>query len=159
MPLAPAVALLLGSQLLMFLIQDQLTYIVIGLLQGLAAFVNPLPASLLGDALSPRLRARGIAVYRAVCDVALLTAPAVLGLTLQLGGFAAASFRYTGRPVSVLRSGPQGLNEKSELTLVLHDRKNSGNFIRFHQQSNRRDWLRLCPNRMGRGPVIAPAGR
>ena len=37
-----------------------------------------------------RQRARGIAVYRAVCDVALLCAPAVLGLTLQLGGFAAA---------------------------------------------------------------------
>ena len=100
--LAPAVALLLGSQLLMFLIQDQLTYIVIGLLQGLAAFVNPLPASLLGDSLPPRLRARGIAVYRAVCDVALLTAPAVLGLTLELGGFAAAELATAAATLAVL---------------------------------------------------------
>jgi len=100
--LAPAVALLLGSQLLMFLIQDQLTYIVIGLLQGLAAFVNPLPASLLGDSLPPRLRARGIAVYRAVCDVALLTAPAVLGLTLELGGFAAAELSTAAATLAVL---------------------------------------------------------
>src|SRR5437016_9858278 len=45
--LAPALGLLLASQLLMFLIQDQVTYVVVGLLQGLAAFVNPLPASLL----------------------------------------------------------------------------------------------------------------
>ena len=100
--LAPAVALLLGSQLLLFLIQDQVTYIVIGLLQGLAAFLNPLPASLLGDALPPRLRARGIAVYRAVCDVALLTAPAVLGLTLELGGFAAAEFVTAALTLAVL---------------------------------------------------------
>jgi MFS family permease len=100
--LAPAVGLLLGSQLLLFLIQDQLTYIVIGLLQGLAAFINPLPASLLGDALPPRMRARGIAVYRAVCDVALLTAPAVLGLTLELGGFAAAEFVTAALTLAVL---------------------------------------------------------
>jgi MFS family permease len=100
--LAPAVALLLGSQLLLFLIHDQLTYIFIGLLQGLAAFVNPLPASLLGDALPVRLRARGIAVYRAVCDLALLTAPAVLGLTLQLGGFSLAEFVTAAATLAVL---------------------------------------------------------
>ncbi len=100
--LAPAVALLLGSQLLLFLIHDQVTYIVIGLLQGLAAFVNPLPASLLGDALPVRLRARGIAVYRAVCDLALLTAPAVLGLTLQLGGFPLAEFVTAAATLAVL---------------------------------------------------------
>ncbi len=100
--LAPAVALLLASQLLMFLIHDPLTYIVIGLLQGLAAFVNPLPASLLGDALPVRLRARGIAVYRAVCDLALLTAPAVLGLTLQLGGFPLAEFVTAAATLAVL---------------------------------------------------------
>jgi MFS family permease len=100
--LAPAVALLLGSQLLLFLIHDQVTYIVIGLLQGLAAFVNPLPASLLGDALPVRLRARGIAVYRAVCDLALLTAPAILGLTLQLGGFPLAEFVTAAATLAVL---------------------------------------------------------
>jgi MFS family permease len=100
--LIPALALLLASQLLLLLIQDQATYIVIGLLQGLAAFVNPLPASLLGDALPARLRARGIAIYRAVCDAALLSAPAVLGLTLQLGGFAAAELVTAAVTLAVL---------------------------------------------------------
>jgi DHA1 family multidrug resistance protein-like MFS transporter len=88
--LAPGLAVLLGAQLLLFLVQDQLSYAIVGLLQGVAFFVNPLPTSLLGDALPARLRARGIAVYRAVCDVALLSAPAMLGVALQLGGFGAA---------------------------------------------------------------------
>jgi DHA1 family bicyclomycin/chloramphenicol resistance-like MFS transporter len=100
--LAPGLALLLASQLLMFLIQDQLTYVIVGLLQGLAAFVNPLPTSVLGDALPARQRARGIAVYRAVCDVALLSAPAVLGLTLQLGGFALAELTTGAATLAVL---------------------------------------------------------
>jgi DHA1 family multidrug resistance protein-like MFS transporter len=100
--LGPGLALLLVSQLLMFLIHDQLTYLLIGLFQGAAAFVNPIPTSLLGDALPPRQRARGIAVYRAVCDVAILSAPAVLGLTLQLGGFAAAEFVTASTTVGVL---------------------------------------------------------
>jgi MFS family permease len=90
--LGPGLIVLLGSQLLMFLIQDQVTYVIVGLLQGAASFVNPLPASLLGDSLPARQRARGIAVFRAVCDAALLSAPAVLGLALQFGGFAAAEW-------------------------------------------------------------------
>jgi DHA1 family multidrug resistance protein-like MFS transporter len=100
--LVPGLAILLGSQLLMFLIQDQVTYVIVGLLQGAAAFVNPLPTSLLGDALPARQRARGIAVYRAVCDAALLSAPAVLGLTLQLGGFAAAELVTATATLGVL---------------------------------------------------------
>ena len=100
--LGPGLALLLASQLLMFLIHDQLTYLLVGLFQGAAAFVNPIPTSLLGDALPPRQRARGIAVYRAVCDVAILSAPAVLGLTLQLGGFAAAEFVTASTTLGVL---------------------------------------------------------
>jgi MFS family permease len=88
--LGPGLVILLGSQVLMFLIHDPLTYVVVGLLQGAAAFINPLPASLLGDALPVHQRARGIAVYRAICDIAILSAPAVLGLALQFGGFRAA---------------------------------------------------------------------
>jgi MFS family permease len=88
--LAPGLALLLAAQLLLFLVQDQLSYILVVLLQGVAFFVNPLPTSLMGDALPARLRARGIAVYRTVCDVALLSAPATLGVALQFGGFGAA---------------------------------------------------------------------
>ena len=100
--LGPGLALLLASQLLMFLIHDQVTYLLVGLVQGAAAFVNPIPTSLLGDALPPRQRARGIAVYRAVCDLAILSAPAVLGLTLQLGGFAAAEFVTASTTLGVL---------------------------------------------------------
>jgi MFS family permease len=88
--LAPGLALLLGAQLLLFLVHDQVTYAIVALLQGVAFFVNPLPTSVMGDALPARLRPRGIAVYRAVCDTALLTAPALLGAAVQFGGFAAA---------------------------------------------------------------------
>jgi MFS family permease len=88
--LMPGLIVLLVAQVVLFAIQDQLTYALVVLLQGLAFFVNPLPPSLLGDSLPPALRARGIAVYRAVSDVALLSAPALMGLALQIGGFAAA---------------------------------------------------------------------
>jgi DHA1 family multidrug resistance protein-like MFS transporter len=100
--LGPGLALLLASQVLMFFIQDQVTYVLVGLFQGAAAFVNPIPTSLLGDALPARQRVRGIAVYRAVCDAALLSAPAVLGLTLQLGGFAAAELVTASTTLGVL---------------------------------------------------------
>jgi MFS family permease len=66
--------LLLVAQLLLFLIQDQATYVLVVLIQGLASFVNPLPTIVLGDSLQPRMRPRGIAVYRAVSDIALLRA-------------------------------------------------------------------------------------
>jgi MFS family permease len=88
--LAPGLAVLLAAQVLLFFVQDQVSYALVVLLQGVAFFVNPLPTSLLGDALPARLRPRGIAVYRAVCDIALLTAPAGLGVALQVGGFGAA---------------------------------------------------------------------
>ena len=88
--LAPGVVLLALSQGLLLTVHDPLTYIVVGLMQGVACFVNPLPTIVMGDALSPRLRARGIAVYRAVCDVAILSAPASMGLAIQAAGFSAA---------------------------------------------------------------------
>jgi MFS family permease len=88
--LAPGLALLALAQALVFVAQTPLTYIAVGLMQGLACFVNPLPTIVMGDALSPRLRARGIAVYRAVCDVAILSAPASLGIAVQAAGFGAA---------------------------------------------------------------------
>jgi MFS family permease len=81
---------LLATQLLLFFVQDKTTYVLVVLLQGVAYFVNPLPPILLGDSLPPRLRPRGIAVYRAVSDVALLSAPALMGMALQFGGFTAA---------------------------------------------------------------------
>ena len=88
--LAPGLAVVLACQLLVFAIHDSLTYIVIGLVQSLSFFVNALPPSLLGDALPPRARPQAIGVYRAVSDLALLSAPAIMGAALQLGGFPAA---------------------------------------------------------------------
>ncbi len=88
--LVPSLVLLTISQALLLTVHDPVTYIAVGLMQGVASFVNPLPTIVMGDALSPRLRARGIAVYRAVCDVAILTAPASMGLAIQAAGFGAA---------------------------------------------------------------------
>jgi MFS transporter, DHA1 family, multidrug resistance protein len=88
--LAPGLALLLAIQVLLLFIHDQLTYVLICVVQGIAFLVNPIPPSLLGDVLPARLRPRGIAVYRAVGDAALLGAPALLGLALQVGGFTTA---------------------------------------------------------------------
>ena len=86
----PGLALLTLAQALLLTIRDPATYVLVGLVQGLACFVNPLPTTVMGDALSPWLRARGIAVYRAVCDVAQLSAPASMGIALQIAGFGAA---------------------------------------------------------------------
>jgi MFS transporter, DHA1 family, multidrug resistance protein len=86
----PSLALLALAQALVLAAQSPATYVAVGLVQGLAAFVNPIPTIVMGDALAPRLRPRGIAVYRTVCDLALLSAPAAMGSALQSGGFVAA---------------------------------------------------------------------
>lgn len=78
------------SQGLLLIVHDPLSYIAVGLMQGAACFVNPLPTIVMGDALAPRLRPTGIAVYRAVCDTAILSAPASMGLAIQAAGFGAA---------------------------------------------------------------------
>jgi MFS family permease len=88
--LVPSLVLLAICQGLLLAVHDPLTYILVGLMQGVASFVNPIPTIVMGDALTPRLRARGIALYRAVCDVAILTAPASMGLAIQAAGFGAA---------------------------------------------------------------------
>jgi MFS family permease len=88
--LVPSLALLTLAQALLLAVSDPATYIVVGLVQGLACFVNPLPTIVMGDALPPHLRPRGIAVYRAVCDVAILSAPASMGIAVQAAGFGAA---------------------------------------------------------------------
>jgi MFS family permease len=88
--LAPGLALLTLAQALLLTVNDPATYIIVGLVQGLASFVNPLPTIVMGDALPPHLRPRGIAIYRAVCDVAILSAPASMGIAVQAAGFSAA---------------------------------------------------------------------
>jgi MFS family permease len=88
--MVPALVLLTLAQALLLTVVDPLSYALVGVMQGVAAFINPLPTTVMGDALPPHLRARGIAVYRTVCDVAILSAPASMGLALQLAGFPAA---------------------------------------------------------------------
>jgi MFS family permease len=88
--LVPGLALLALAQALTLAIRDPLSYMLVALVQGLTCFVNPLPTIVMGDALLPWLRPRGIAVYRAVCDIAQLSAPASLGIALQLAGFGGA---------------------------------------------------------------------
>jgi DHA1 family multidrug resistance protein-like MFS transporter len=90
--LVPSLGFLALAQGLLLLVDAPLAYIAVGLVQGLAAFVNPLPTIVMGDVLQPRLRPRGIAVYRAVCDVAILSAPASMGLAIQTAGFVAAEW-------------------------------------------------------------------
>ena len=88
--LGPGLAVLLATQVLLFVVHDSMSYVVIGLMQALSFFVNALPASVLGDALPARARPQAIGVYRAVGDVGLLSAPALMGAALQVGGFPAA---------------------------------------------------------------------
>jgi MFS family permease len=88
--LVPSLALHAFAQAMLLTVQDSATFILAGLMQGVACCVNPIPTIVMGDALSPRMRARGIAVYRAVCDVAILAAPASMGLAIQAAGFRAA---------------------------------------------------------------------
>ena len=100
--LLPALALHALAQTLLIAVQNPVTYLAVGLFQGVACFVNPLPTIVMGDALAPRLRPRGIAVYRAVCDVAVLCAPASMGLALQAGGFTAAELLNFGTSAVIL---------------------------------------------------------
>jgi MFS family permease len=88
--LVPGMVVLCVSQGLLLTVHDPLSYVLVALVQGVACFANPLPTIVMGDALTPRLRARGIAVYRAVCDTAILSAPASMGLAIQAAGFGAA---------------------------------------------------------------------
>jgi MFS family permease len=88
--LLPGMLLYLTGQVLWLVVQGPSGYILVGLLQGVTFMVFPIPTTLMGDALQPRLRARGIAVYRAVADVAILIAPVASGIALQVGGFTAA---------------------------------------------------------------------
>jgi MFS family permease len=100
--LVPSLGLLAAAQALMLTIRDPLTYIFVGLMQGVACFANPLPTIVMGDALPVHLRARGIGVYRAVCDLAILSAPASMGLAIQAGGFGAAELLNFGLSLVVL---------------------------------------------------------
>jgi MFS family permease len=102
--LVPALALHTVAQALLLTVQNPVVYVAVALFQGAACFVNPLPTIVMGDALAPRLRPRGIAVYRAVCDLALLCAPASMGLALQAAGFTAAELLNCGVSVIIFGS-------------------------------------------------------
>lgn len=82
--------LLVLPQLGLFFVADSTAFMIVTALHGLAFLVNPVPTSLVGDALPAALRTRGIALYRLLGDLAMLVAPLVVGLTLEAGGYGAA---------------------------------------------------------------------
>jgi MFS family permease len=94
--LVPSMVLLALCQGLLLIVHNPLSFIAVALMQGVACFVNPLPTIVMGDALPPRSRPTGIAVYRAVCDTAILSAPASMGLAIQMSGFGAAEWLNFG---------------------------------------------------------------
>src|SRR5712691_9502276 len=68
--LVPALGVLALALALLFTIQNQVTYVLLGCFKApRASSIHCRPSSM-GDALTPRPRSRGIAVYRAVCDLA-----------------------------------------------------------------------------------------
>lgn len=85
--LIPGVVLLAVCHGALLLITDAPSFILVTALQGLGYALNSLPTGLMGDALPPAARARGIALYRLVADISLLVAPTVVGFALELGGF------------------------------------------------------------------------
>src|SRR5262249_36476474 len=90
--LVPSLVFLALAQALLLTVPDTRTFIVVARVRGVACCVTPVPAMVMGAALAPRRRARGIAVCRAVCDIAILAAPASMGIAIQAGGFGAAQW-------------------------------------------------------------------
>jgi MFS family permease len=90
----PGTLALLTGQLGMFLIGDPAGYFAVWGALGVGLVLSFLPVSLIGDALPPPLRPRGIAVYRLVADGALLVAPLMVGAAIDLAGFDAAKLGF-----------------------------------------------------------------
>ena len=82
----PAMWLLVLVQAPLAFVHDVPTYFALGWLQALAAAVNALPLSLVGDALPPGYRSLGMAGYRLVADVAILAGPLAAGVALDYFG-------------------------------------------------------------------------
>src|SRR5581483_11755966 len=79
----PGLGLLVLVQTPLVFIHDVPSYFALAWLQALAAAVNSLPLSLVGDALPAAYRGLGMAGYRLVADVAILAGPLTAGLALD----------------------------------------------------------------------------
>jgi MFS family permease len=82
----PGLGLLVVVQAPLVFIHDVPSYFALAWLQALAAAVNALPLSLVGDALPAAYRGLGMAGYRLVADVAILAGPLAAGLALDYLG-------------------------------------------------------------------------
>lgn len=82
----PGLGLLALVQAPLVFIHDVPSYFALVWLQALAAAVNGLPLSLVGDALPAGYRGLGMAGYRLVADVAILAGPLAAGLALDYLG-------------------------------------------------------------------------
>jgi predicted MFS family arabinose efflux permease len=79
----PAMGLLVLVQAPLVFVHDIPSYFALAWLQALAAAVNALPLSLVGDALPAGYRGLGMAGYRLVADVAILAGPLAAGIALD----------------------------------------------------------------------------
>jgi MFS family permease len=100
--LAPGVLLLLLTQFAVLLVADPTSYYVVSAVASVGYAVNSFPTSLVGDALPGPARAQGIVGYRMIADVALLTAPVVVGVLLEVVGFDATRVAVLVPTVAVL---------------------------------------------------------
>jgi DHA1 family multidrug resistance protein-like MFS transporter len=82
----PGMGLLVLVPVPLAFIHDVPSYFALAWLQALAAAVNALPLSLVGDALPPGYRGLGMAGYRLVADVAILAGPLAAGVALDYFG-------------------------------------------------------------------------
>jgi MFS family permease len=90
----PGILAMLVGQLGLFLIADKVGYFTLAAILGAGFMLSYLPVSLVADALPPAARPRGIGVYRLVADGAVLLAPLMVGVSVQLRGFDASKLAF-----------------------------------------------------------------
>ena len=87
---APGLGLLLLAHTALLFIHDVPTFFLITWLAAIGAAPNPLPASLVGDALPAAYRGLGMATYRLIADSGILLGPLLAGLMLDHVGYGGA---------------------------------------------------------------------
>jgi predicted MFS family arabinose efflux permease len=87
---APCLALLLLAHTALLFIHDVPTFFLITWFAAIGAAPNPLPGSLIGDALPAAYRGLGMATYRLIADSGILLGPLLAGLMLDHVGYGGA---------------------------------------------------------------------
>lgn len=98
----PGVVALLVTQLSLWLVGGELSYVLVSAFQSGCFLMNSVPTSLVGDALPGAARARGVVIYRFIADAAILGAPIVVGVALEAGGFEAAKLVAVAPTLAIL---------------------------------------------------------